>query len=163
MCGTVVLKNSSTTIRPRLSQVRPAASRLRLSLVPCRPAEYITVSAGSLFPLTRRAVAPSRLPPPAPPPSPHPHTPPSSPPPRSPRCASVCGGGARGRGVCSPRARGARPPSRPAGRPCRLPAPPPQGLRARRPGSRAPPPAPSLAPPAPPPPLELRRGDGRLL
>src|ERR1035441_9169749 len=59
MFGTEVRKNSSTTIRPRLSAVRPAASRLRLSLTPCRPAEYITVSAGIFFPLASVAIAPS--------------------------------------------------------------------------------------------------------
>ena len=59
MCGTAVLKNSSTTIRPRLSAVRPAASRLSSSLAPCRPAEYMTVSAGIFFPLSSVAMAPS--------------------------------------------------------------------------------------------------------
>ncbi len=61
MCGTAVLKTSSTTIRPRLSAVRPAASRLRSSLAPCRPAEYMTMSAGIFFPLSSVAMAPSGL------------------------------------------------------------------------------------------------------
>src|ERR1700722_7892793 len=59
MCGAVVLKCSSTTIRPRWSAVRPAASRLSVSLAPWRPAEYMTVSAGSFLPLARVAMAPS--------------------------------------------------------------------------------------------------------
>src|SRR6201987_19064 len=54
MCGTAVLKTSSTTIRPRLSAVRPAASRASSSLAPCRPAEYMTGSGGSFFPAKQR-------------------------------------------------------------------------------------------------------------
>ena len=61
MCGTGVRKNSSTTIRPRSSAVRPAASRLSASLIPWRPAEYMTVSAGIFFPLLSSAIAPSGL------------------------------------------------------------------------------------------------------
>ena len=56
MCGTAVRKYSSTSIRPRLSAVRPAASRLSSSVTPCRPAEYMTVSAGIFFPLSRVAM-----------------------------------------------------------------------------------------------------------
>src|SRR5579875_3182494 len=59
MCGTGVRKNPSTPIRPRASAARPAAARLRLSLMPWRPAEYITVSAGIFLPLASVAIAPS--------------------------------------------------------------------------------------------------------
>ena len=46
-------------IRPRLSADSPAAARSRSSVWPCRPAEYITVSAGMRFPLASAAIAPS--------------------------------------------------------------------------------------------------------
>lgn len=59
MLGTGVRKNSSTAIRPRRSAVRPAAARFSSSVWPCRPAEYMTVSAGIRFPLASDAIAPS--------------------------------------------------------------------------------------------------------
>ena len=61
MCGTAVRKYSSTSIRPRRSAARPAAARFSSSLIPCRPAEYMTTSAGIFFPLSRVAIAPSGL------------------------------------------------------------------------------------------------------
>src|SRR5215470_17027340 len=58
MCGTDVRKYSSTSIRPRSSAASPAAARWSSSLMPCRPAEYMTTSAGIFLPLFSVAMAP---------------------------------------------------------------------------------------------------------
>src|SRR3569833_1959912 len=62
MCGTEVRKNSSTSIRPRAAAVSPARSRFSSAVAPWRPAEYMTVSAGIFFPLSRIVIAPVREP-----------------------------------------------------------------------------------------------------
>src|SRR6266498_3891667 len=61
MFGTAVRKNSSTAIRPRASADRPASGSRSSSVMPCRPAEYITVSAGIFFRLRSEAIAPPGL------------------------------------------------------------------------------------------------------
>ena len=58
MCGTAVRYCSSTWIRPRLSAASPAFSRSSSSVTPCRPAEYITMSAAIRLPLARLVTVP---------------------------------------------------------------------------------------------------------
>ena len=59
MWSTLVWNWSSTKIRPRLSVSSPALSRSRCSVWPCRPAEYITVSAGICLPLASVVTVPA--------------------------------------------------------------------------------------------------------
>ena len=58
MCGTAVRYCPSTSMRPRLSAVRPAFSRSSSSVTPWRPAEYITMSAAIRLPLARLVTVP---------------------------------------------------------------------------------------------------------
>jgi hypothetical protein len=58
MCSAAVWKVGPTWIRPRRSADNPAASRSRESVAPCRPAEYITVSAGIRLPLASWVTVP---------------------------------------------------------------------------------------------------------
>jgi hypothetical protein len=61
MCGTAVRYEPSTGIRPRESAVSPAAARSSAPVAPCRPAEYITVSAGIRLPLSSVVTVPRSL------------------------------------------------------------------------------------------------------
>ncbi|SKU78595.1 Uncharacterised protein [Mycobacteroides abscessus subsp. abscessus] len=61
MWSTLVWKFASTQMRPRRSASRPALGRSSWSVCPCRPAEYMTVSAGICLPLARVVMVPVSL------------------------------------------------------------------------------------------------------